>query len=384
MSTPVRSLLELAELVTPALKARLVERPGWLLEPVQVSGRALVYAVRRGDVTVQLLVESAANPGPAAVTGRALRVLAPGATPDSRLFDELARAVAALEVELSLPETAQADAPAHEDEKEDVLQGGLLYNPSRHERRFHLISVGMPRTGSTSIAAMFGAWRSAHEYWCTPMADVLSKRHASLKSADDVKIVLARREAAGKLEVDSATFLHLAIEELVQMHPTAAYVLTWRPFESWFDSYLGLLERQARERASSEPWPTWEQQMATLILGDFDPRWFASPAALSPALPKVAAAALKFWREGLERCLSSLPKTALVLSTSQLSKSGPALARLVGVPASELQPKHLNVGEASRQRWSVGLPVELKARAAEQVAPLLTRLAAARGTLPAS
>jgi hypothetical protein len=383
MPTPICSMSELANVVEAALKERLAARPGWSLEPVQMSNRALTYSVRRGDKTVRLLVESARNQGPAAVTGSALRVLAPGPTPDSRLFDELARAVAALDVELTIREAAPSCAPPSGDEKEDVLEGGLLYNPSRHERRFHLINLGLPRTGTTTVAAMFDAWRSAHEFWSTPVAEVLSKRQAGQNSDDEVEAVLRRRETAGQLEVDSTSFLHLAAEPLVRLHPSAAYVLTWRPYESWLDSFLGLLARQARDRKPAEPWPTWEQQMASLILGDFDRTWFASNGALEPVLPQIATAALDFWLDAMTRSLAVLPAHALILPMSQLSHAGPALARLVGVAPSEVRPKHLNARprDEARDRWFARLPAALKARAAEQTAPLVARLSAAHDTL---
>lgn len=298
---------------------------------------------------------------------------------DPRLREALAREWQ-LEVRCFEGATA-APTQAAEAPRQDVPEGGLLYNPARTERRFHLLNLGLPRTGTTTVAAMFGAWRAGHEFWGGPLCEVLSERHAGRKTTDDVSQVLRARDQAGRLEVDSASFLHLAIEELVKLHPTSAYVLTWRPFEPWFDSFLDLLLRQTR-KLGSQHWSPWEQQLLGLMLGKLDAQRFESAQALRPALPELASAALDFWVQSMTRTLAALPSHALVLPVSQLSHAAPALARLVGVPEGSVLAKHENAGEPRDGSWWAQVPAELQARATDCTAPLVARLLASRDTVP--
>ena len=377
-SAPIDSMRELAALVEAELARALGSYSEWSLEPTEVGNRSLRLCVRRREDSIQLLVESAANQGEAAAVGKSLQVIAPVPPADSRLFDELARAVTALEVSLQLAAEPPAVAEAPGIESQDVPLGGYLYNPSRRERSFHLVNLGLPRTGTTSIAAMFSGWRSAHEFWITPFSQAAYEQRAGRQSGAGVMQVLRAREAAGRLEVDSASFLHLAVEQVVELYPSSAYVLTWRPFESWLDSFLDLLLRQARAPKAAR-WLPRVQQLASIMLGKFDARSFDSAQALLPVVPQLATNALHFWVQSMTRTLDALPQRALVLPVSQLSQAGPALARLVGVPSDSVLAKRENIGEADRESWSARLPAELAARAQEQTMPLVARLRGASG-----
>jgi hypothetical protein len=298
--------------------------------------------------------------------------------PDPRLREALARE---WQLEVRCHDgTASPVAKPSEAPRQDVPEGGLLYNPARTERRFHLLNLGLPRTGTTTVAAMFSAWRAAHEFWGEPLCEVLSERQAGRKHAEDVSQVLRARDDAGRLEVDSASFLHLAVEELVKLHPSSAYVFTWRPFEPWFDSFIDLLLRQTR-KLGSQHWSAWEQRLLTLMLGKFEPHGFESTQALEPVLPDLAQASLDFWIQSMSRTLAALPERALRLPTLQLSQAAPALARLVGVPESSVVAKHENSGERSASSWWAQVPAELKAQAAERTSPLVARLSTPRDTL---
>lgn len=248
---------------------------------------------------------------------------------------------------------------------------GRLYSPDRRERAFHLVSLGFPKTGSTSLATMFQRFRTAHEFWCGQVTEAVLAERRGTGSEAEVRAVLQAREQAGLLEVDAATFLHAAVEEVVRLYPSSKFVFVWRPFDEWLESLLGML----LERGSSETgreWPAWVRAMLSLVFGDFRPEWFASVENLRAAQPLLAAHALEYWLDAMRRCLDALPAHALVFPLSELDAAAPRLAELTGVPAEALVPARERVG-SPKHGLMQALPAAFHDEAASRTAPLLER-----------
>lgn len=89
-------------------------------------------------------------------------------------------------------------------------------------RRFHLIGVGLPKTGTTSLAYLFRPFRWGDEFLFAESVERLTAWRAGRLGHDGMRCWLASRAEAGALELDSASFNHYFMDILVKLHPPPA------------------------------------------------------------------------------------------------------------------------------------------------------------------
>lgn len=221
-------------------------------------------------------------------------------------------------------------------------------------RRFHLLGVGLPKTGTTSLAGVFRGYRWGHELLFAESIEAIAAWRAGALDDAGMAAWVAARDEAGQLEVDSASFNHFVLALLVERHPTARFVYTRRDPVAWADSFLNMMLRNAARFAPSpaapegRPWPAWQVSLGRLLAPSFEPAAFASPEALAPALPSLADELLAFHERETARIEALLPPDrTLVLATDDLTGSLAALADLAGVPLATLDAAgaHENRGE---------------------------------------
>jgi len=210
--------------------------------------------------------------------------------------------------------------------------------PVACRRRFHLINVSLPKTGTMSIAGLFRRYRAAHEFMFVEAAEAIHDfRRGRLDDAGLGQFVRFR-DAAGRLEVDSASFNHWYAASLVASFPDARFLLLFREPVAWVESMLGQYWAEYLLAGMEErPYPVWIRQIGELMMGPFEPRWFRSRESLLPALPALVQVLLGHWRQVHEMLLELLPpERRLVMETATLSCSLPRLAAFVAVPLTEL------------------------------------------------
>lgn len=210
---------------------------------------------------------------------------------------------------------------------------GRTWNTDRPgPRRFHAFYVGLPKTGSTTVAELFRPFRSGHEYRFEATAELLSAE-ADLPT---LRAFLAARDAEGRLEMDAATFHHFYLPLLVELFPEAHFVVALRAPRPWLDSILNLMVRNRRRYGAGEV-PAWQVRLGRRMFGSYAPEAFVSEDALRAALPGLVDRYLDFWAERTTATLAALPPDrSLVLRTEALSDAIPTLADFVGVPPDAL------------------------------------------------
>lgn len=209
-------------------------------------------------------------------------------------------------------------------------------------RRFHVVYVGLPKTGSTTLAEIFGRWRSGHEYRFEAVAERLA---AGAPPAELAAFLRARDEEAA-LEMDVATFHHFYADLLPSLFPSARFLFFVRAPRAWLDSCLNMMVRN-RLRYGAAQVPAWQVRLGRLMFGAYEPDAFASPAALAGALPELVDRYLTFWSSRTAAVLSAVPADRrLVLPTAAITGSFDRLAAFAGVPVTSLDPAahHRNRG----------------------------------------
>ena len=186
-------------------------------------------------------------------------------------------------------------------------------------RRFHLIAVGLPKTGTTSLAYLFQPFRWGDEFlFADSIERLIAWRNGSLDRAG-MRRWLAARAEAGSLELDSASFNHYFLDILIELHPAARFVYTRRDAVSWADSFLNMVLRHGTY-LRDHPWPEWQLALGRLMAPSFDPGQFASPAHLHLSLRPLAEELLGFYARETARIEAALPpERSLVIPTEGLS-----------------------------------------------------------------
>lgn len=272
---------------------------------------------------------------------------------------------------------AAPDEPVREEEPGRT--GGTL-GPSG--RRFHLVGLGLAKTGTTSLAARFVRYRWGHEAGFAATAAWLAGA-SNLPLAERVAVWRAR-DAADPLEMDSTSFAGMDAEAVVAAFPEARFVYTWREAAGWVDAWLNLLLRNG-QRWGDRPWPAWQRAYGGALVPGFDPAWFRSPETVARHLDALVPPLLDHWETHGRRLIEVAPADrTLVLRTDELSRAASDLARLAGVPPDTLDgPAHANRA-AGKVRFLDARPAlreEADARTA-RVLPALDAWARRAGSPP--
>lgn len=225
----------------------------------------------------------------------------------------------------------------------------MSLNPSKI--RFCLFCIGLPKTGTTSIANIFKRYRFGHEVWFAKTVSTIEKWQKGDISAEAFRSFVMNRVTENGLEMDSSSFNHYYIDILLDELPEAKFILTVRDFKSWLNSYLGMLLRWRLAIPQEYRIPEWQLAYGRCQFGVFDPKDFVSRETLKVNLPAIANRFFLFWAQSYTRIYYLIDrKRTLVLETGRISNSIPAIGRFVGIQASTLDE---TVSHSNRGTWPI-------------------------------
>lgn len=188
-------------------------------------------------------------------------------------------------------------------------------------RRFLAFGVGTGKTGTTSIATMFGRYRAAHEAEAQLTIErVLARARGELSDRQLVQH-LQRRDRRLWLELESSQILGTAIDALWSAFPDAKYLLTVREPRAWLSSTVNHLRTQR-----VQPW--WQ---------DFaDHRFGTADRDVGDRAYSVDGL-LAHWAHHNRNVLETIPaRQLLVIHTDRIGQSAAQIAAFVGVPEETL------------------------------------------------
>ena len=244
-----------------------------------------------------------------------------------------------------------------------------LWSATMPARRFHLICVGLPRSGVVSLFTLFRNFRAANEYAETETIRMLVNRHRGNLTHDELRAFMAQRDRESALEMDAASFLHLAGDVLVELSADTRFVLPVRAPDAWLESYLSeLLRVHDRLRERGKVPPAWQRDYGEMLLGRFDWEEVATPDARRACLPDLARRFLTHWAQATGKMLDTLPPDrTLVLRTQDIGPMHDRLAAFVDQPAESLTgASHSNAGPRGPTPLE-GLPQGWLAQAAAEI-----------------
>ena len=217
-----------------------------------------------------------------------------------------------------------------------------LRSPFLRPRRFHAFGVGMAKTGTHSLAAMFRAhYRCAHEPEEYALTRQILDRAAGRSSAAAVERYLVEADRRLKLELNVSLLNYFVLPSLLELFGEARFILTVRPPLEWLDS---MINQQLGRPAP----PHWRQlrDLRFEVAGGFP----AAERALESRGLYPLEGYLGYWARHNREVVRGVPgDRLLVIETSRLGQSADRLAAFLGVPEVSLDTRGLHAFAAVRR-----------------------------------
>lgn len=237
--------------------------------------------------------------------------------------------------------------------------------------RLQAYVVGLPKTGSTSMATIFGNYRSGHEWKLVELLGPALARRRGVIDDREFTEATGRRLIPASLEMDSATCHHLYTDFLLQRFPKAIFFHTIRDVLSWTTS---LLDMVLRKRLAGRLIPvTYPAQVEDYF------RFLTDGSC--PSLPDddsddraSMVPLMRYWAMHMREMAALLPADrSLCVRVRDIGDRLPEIAEFAGVPLATLRHdlSHVNRARLKFDRFQAFNSPELRAAYDELCADIM-------------
>jgi len=213
--------------------------------------------------------------------------------------------------------------------------------PILRPRRIHVYGVGAPKTGTVSLARLFGNYRTGHEAHPDQSADIVAAGAKGKELRDCVR----KRDHRWRLECEVGYFLVYFVEALATEFPDATFICTVRPPRSWLRSIIDQTINNSREDL-----PGGYLCLRDYSFGEIPGRYPEQERPLAENELHTLNGYLSYWAFHYRRVLDALPPDRrLFLRTQELTEAADRIADFVGVPESSLQAERAHAHRTSEK-----------------------------------
>lgn len=207
-----------------------------------------------------------------------------------------------------------------------------IINSLVRPRRTHLYCVGLPKSGTHSLAAMFeDRYRARHEPQLSYLIWLKSEHRAGRIDQDALRRYLHHRDLVLWLELESSAGLGLLTPHLVALRPKARFVLTWREPKSWVRSWTNHILNRPYGPGSIWTLNRSQEYRPTTL------EWSRHEEPLRARGLYPMAGYLEYWARHVRTVLDAVPRERLlVLRVDQIQPRIADVARFAGVPEDTL------------------------------------------------
>jgi len=240
----------------------------------------------------------------------------------------------------------------------------------KRARVVRLYCVGMAKSGTHSIAAVFGGrLRSAHEPEVRILSDVVLRHLTGLIGDEELRDHVLERDRRLRLDVDSSLLNIYLLDQLLELFADAKFILTIRDPYTWLNS---ITNQQLRRLGG----PRWNRLREFTYGSDFriHPR---EERALKERGLYTVAGYLSGWNLHNRKVIDSVPKERLlIVRTDRISESLDSIAAFAGVSESDLVPENSHAYRAENKEFNLLEEIDrgyLRARARAHCGDLMER-----------
>ena len=201
-------------------------------------------------------------------------------------------------------------------------------------RTFHAYCVGTSKSGTHSVADIFGRhYRAAHEPEYEQLIEMLVRTASGVVSRTELTDFIHSRDRKIGLELECSHPLFHVLDVLVDEFKEAKFILTIRDCYSWLDSQINT----QLSYIETKPWQ------------DFGRLKFSGETGCHPGDEQLLAhfglytldGYLAAWAMHNQKVLTTVPpERLLVLRTQDIAKQLADIAAFLGVPLPTLDPTH--------------------------------------------
>ncbi|NJO17494.1 MAG: hypothetical protein HC877_17645 [Thioploca sp.] len=210
----------------------------------------------------------------------------------------------------------------------------------KYQLRFKAYCVGLPKTGTTSIHAMFSQnYRSAHE----PEGGLVCNRILAYVtgkiSKSELTRFVRRRDRRLSLEMDSNNDNYFLLDILVSEFSEAKFILTIRDCYSWLDSflnhhYLGILY----VRANYPFRKNCPMKRYDIIFGIDEFKHTSEEKILVENGLYTLDGYFRYWREHNQQVMAIIPKEKLlIVKTKEINQYIPKIEQFLELTPGSLR-----------------------------------------------
>jgi hypothetical protein len=251
-------------------------------------------------------------------------------------------------------------------------------------RPFQVYGVGAPKSGTTSLAALFRSHRGCvHEPLAAGTMEAVLAAHRGELDAETIRAYLRWRDRELWLSLESSHLLAVFVPHLTEIFPAARFILTWREPRAWLRSIVAqqLSSRERRERTGRiGPRAGFFRDLHDLCCGE---RGAGGPGEepLTELDLYSLDGYLGWWARHNQAILDAVPEDRLlVVRTEDIQSRATRIERFSGAMAGSLDVASGHANQGSR-RFDVLERVDpsvLSRKLEERCQPILDRLLTTR------
>lgn len=225
--------------------------------------------------------------------------------------------------------------------RRDALLSRLQFLLPPVTREFHVFCIGLPRSGTHSLAFLFSPeYPARHEplTWetITYILDWLEGRCSTSK----IGSFLTFRDKCLRLTLEASHYLHHVVDLLVPLFPEAKFILTVREPISWLASEF--CQNLVKESSHNKLFWT---ALETYRYGRYNHEYHYDTLRQTPFVYPIASY-LAYWKQHISRVLEAVPKErVLIVDTFEINDSIDTIVSFVGADRSKLNLTHTQSGQ---------------------------------------
>ena len=211
-----------------------------------------------------------------------------------------------------------------------------LINP----RKTHLYCIGTAKSGTHSIAAIFGnQLRSAHEPESEEVIDTILNIAAGKINTQELCQYILKRDQRLWLDIDSSQLNFFLLNELVKLFPKAKFILTIRHPYPWLDSFIN----HQLARGGS---PKWQQLRDLRFRPDIYPHSPEEKVLKNMGLYSLDGY-LSYWTNHNLTVIETVPKDRLfIVRTDKISEDTKDILEFAGTSRNKFFHNHSHTFKA--------------------------------------
>ena len=215
--------------------------------------------------------------------------------------------------------------------------------PQVRPRRFHAFGVGLPKSGTHSIEAIFSGYRRWHEPRMERFMEIARRRSEGDLPDTQARKILRGLDRRMWLEFNSSWINYFLLEMLIDEYPQAKFIFTIRDCYSWVDSvandllnrkggdYVAQFRRWYGDSLTREAHKDGEQVLKEHGLWPLD-------------------TGFRFWNMHNSGVLNLVPSDRLlVVRTPEIRHDIPRIADFLGIPVDTLDASRSHEFKATKK-----------------------------------